>query len=353
MATGTRTGKAQRRGGGGAGFTLIELLVVVAIIALLIGILLPSIAGARRAAWQISGANIQRQLALGAQMYASESRDYIPGINSSGLKPFNAQFGTMSQYLDDANRDSSLPTQAYDWITPSMSDGDLPLNRVERLVYILSQWRDPAMNQTVVPYSGGGPGTSDAVAWVNSTGKQPFGTSFLMPASFQWAGWTGTPPPMENGKFLQLNNPFINPFTVPSHYKPRVSSIELTAKKVCVADGFRYHDGAILDIDMGVVGGNSQQTIYQSFTSSGPIYHQSTEYGIAGSGNPSDGAQIPLSYRHNGKMNVTFWDMHSELLSIKESRDPVYWYPSGSRFTNGQTIPDVVQLGYTSGEVVP
>jgi len=52
------------------GFTLVELLVVVAVIALLIGVLLPAIGGARIAARQMGGLSNIRQLAAGWHMYA-------------------------------------------------------------------------------------------------------------------------------------------------------------------------------------------------------------------------------------------------------------------------------------------
>ena len=62
------------------GFTLVELLVVVAIIALLIGILVPAVGKARSAAESaVCGSNI-RQLALANLMYADEHRDrFVPG----------------------------------------------------------------------------------------------------------------------------------------------------------------------------------------------------------------------------------------------------------------------------------
>lgn len=53
-------------------FTLIELLVCIAIIALLAGIMLPSLAGARRAASQVQCLSNQRQLATAWTMYASD-----------------------------------------------------------------------------------------------------------------------------------------------------------------------------------------------------------------------------------------------------------------------------------------
>ncbi len=56
-------------------FTLIELLVVVAIIALLISILAPSLTAARRSAKTVLCASNLRQVAIGWSIYAQDNRD--------------------------------------------------------------------------------------------------------------------------------------------------------------------------------------------------------------------------------------------------------------------------------------
>lgn len=68
-------------------FTLIELLVVIAVIAILIGILLPSLGAARETARQTVCASNIRQLIVGASAYAAGERGYY----SSG--PFENRVG--------------------------------------------------------------------------------------------------------------------------------------------------------------------------------------------------------------------------------------------------------------------
>ena len=63
-----------------AGFTLIELLVVIAIIALLISILLPSLARARDAGRLAVCLSNLRQLGLGFAVYAEDNRNRLPAL---------------------------------------------------------------------------------------------------------------------------------------------------------------------------------------------------------------------------------------------------------------------------------
>jgi prepilin-type N-terminal cleavage/methylation domain-containing protein len=59
-------------------FTLIELLVVIAIVALLIGLLLPAIGKARKAARQAVSLSNIRQIATAGAVYQSDCKGYLP-----------------------------------------------------------------------------------------------------------------------------------------------------------------------------------------------------------------------------------------------------------------------------------
>src|SRR4051794_27477494 len=78
-------------------FTLVELLVVIGIIALLISILMPSLAKARKAANTVKCAANLRSIMQAVHMYASQNKDYFPGGPLSTSRHFfNDTWGTSS-----------------------------------------------------------------------------------------------------------------------------------------------------------------------------------------------------------------------------------------------------------------
>jgi prepilin-type N-terminal cleavage/methylation domain-containing protein len=85
---------------GHRGFTLVELLVVIGIIALLIGILLPSLNKAREASKRVVCASNIRQMYTYLVMYAGANRDQVPlGGTTSAQTNYNIWNGSDYQQL--------------------------------------------------------------------------------------------------------------------------------------------------------------------------------------------------------------------------------------------------------------
>ena len=78
------------------GFTLIELLVVIGIIALLIGILLPVLAMARRSGQQVACAANVKQIGTALELFANDHRDDYP--IAGGHLPWDVEDARTGQY---------------------------------------------------------------------------------------------------------------------------------------------------------------------------------------------------------------------------------------------------------------
>ena len=325
-----------------SGFTLIELLVVVSIIALLVSILLPSLQRARDQAKAVVCSSQMRGLTQGLGNYTTDHNDWIPGMNTTGVR-IRALGNSPSL---DALRRPDVPVQRHDWATPLLSqDIKLPNNRAERMRLIQERFRCPAQVgiRSVLFYNSPPADLADFQALEPWTAL-----SILMPVQFQYWG------KLYENQMVGSVPVIISPqnWEAPSQkYVSMVSRVGNASEKVFVADGTRYLTGSgILDHDIGPAAVD-----FGSFTSSGAWWSGSTAYGVrngsqnwAGQtitrGSPANGKNLGLSYRHRGgrgrpgtdcranrgAINAVFFDGHAEALADRASRNARLWYPKGA-----------------------
>jgi len=106
-------------------FTLVELLVVMAIIAVLISILLPTLGNMRKSAVRVQCASRHRQIGQAVFMYTSDSDGVLPPAWGTG-SPYHTRWNPitkegygyylLTEYIGGAHD--------YDWPPPVEADGD-------------------------------------------------------------------------------------------------------------------------------------------------------------------------------------------------------------------------------------
>ncbi len=92
---------------GDRGFTLIELLVVIAVIAVLMGVLLPSLGLARMHAKRVVSTSNLRQIGLGMELYTEDFRGFFPetshGLTGNQAIRERSWIFTLKPYVGDVN----------------------------------------------------------------------------------------------------------------------------------------------------------------------------------------------------------------------------------------------------------
>lgn len=354
------------------GFTLIELLVVVAIIALLVSILLPSLRSAREHAKEVVCGSTMRVFAEGLANYTFMHKEWIPGVNTTGVA-VEALKGSPKDQLNE----STLPVQTFDWMTPTViagGRGELPSNRLQRFAFLLDKYKCPSVLDTTsaaLTFSSGPETQAEIAAAVPRWST----VSYLMPVYFQYwgddrAGQVLSPlKSLATLKVRSKSAPANYTEARVNGYESRIDRIGAPASKIFVADGTRYleneNGSTYLDHDVA-----TWPTHFGAFTDSGAWWRGSTAYGVkqntsnwantAGDReSPSKGENLPLTYRHSnfvrsfgeakknkGFMNALYFDGHVELLNDQSSRKPSQWYPKGTQIKGIEEGMTAVESGF-------
>ncbi|MBN2448296.1 MAG: type II secretion system protein [Phycisphaerae bacterium] len=351
------------------GFTLIELLVVVAILALLMSILLPSLSCAREAARKVVCGTTLNGFGKSLMLYMTDNDDWIPGVNTSAValraKQYSAGAG------GENIKKPELPVQSFDWISPLIkySDTELPASRAERWENIWQKrWACPSRFNVKSTLHGSAPDMADfqKINWK--------ACSYLMST---WFSCWGKDANRRIGRMELFNTPLpiIRPGTTwevdSLDYISRIDRVGPAGRKVFAADGMRYLPSGDAPLDHDV---SPFSFTFGAFTSSGAWWYGSTAYGPKnstqtyggqsvswGSSGNTEGKNLPLSYRHGcgspgsgaaqdnrGTINAVYFDGHVETLGDRASREIHLWYPSGSVVTKteGMTSSNV-------GDIIP
>lgn len=297
-----------------AGFTLIELLVVIAIIAVVMSLLLPALAGAREAGRDTVCKANQKSMITALTAYEATYRGFIPGPNTSGYALQQNKAYTLG---------SGTPAADDDWVSPLLGDSmNFPTERLPKIEAIcMTKFRCP--NNTVrygVNYT-----TGSGRLPMESRGELPFTLSYMSPAYFMLAPF-GTP----GAEVVPQNEPIIPP----KGYAPKITNIGFDAsKKIMSFEGARYWLASHNTFDFSTATNNTglAGSPQSNFLSRGVAFQASGENYARGNRYEVTDTLRSISLRHSERMNAAFFDGHVGSMSDRDSLNPSYYVPSGSR----------------------
>ncbi|MBL8758417.1 MAG: type II secretion system protein [Phycisphaerae bacterium] len=326
-------------------FSLVELLVVIAIIALLVSILLPSLAAARDAARTLVCGTQVRNIAQMQASYAADNKDWLAGSpQTSGfdcLPPSAAYSKTTPATFN------GIATQSWDYLGPlayasgyagpgeqGSSGAPTPADRAARFDWLRTypMFLCPSNNITATPFDPGGtPITAGRMLSYNSS------SGFL-------GGERNTPLGTLPGSSPQNRRGYV----------PQISRVGSGALKVVAFEGHRFArptEAEEPDFDFGIAAGYGG-----SFGGVGAWWSRSAELNRARA--PGESGRLAFlanpqqfndfrrfAFRHGGRSgpkdtkeapaigNVAFFDGSVRAMNDGEATNPDLWFPTGTTWT--------------------
>lgn len=345
-------------------FTLVELLIVISIISILLGLLLPTLAGARESARNlVCQANI-RQFLIAMQTYHTENKgDIIGSPGTSGKDILNDNRALTAPALE-VRGDASQP---FDWAGPMaygyMGDNlGIPARRDERFALvtgagILGTGRDgsgsygvfacPSNNNLSLPHDGAAPqpnGISGTVFQPQLSISYATSREFLWYSGFQTTGfqprwarddfWGG-----DEGGTCWMTTGISNDITLPGGeggkgYAPRIDRLGTSLSlKVFIVDGTRFQipTQPFLDHDVSANAGFGG-----AFSDPGPWDVRFSRASPLGN-NAAGQNMADNSFRHGGNKatrgNLGYFDGHVSTALVDDVRRPELFMPTGTRLS--------------------
>lgn len=346
-----------------SGFTLIELLVAIAIIALLISILLPSLGAARKTARNVICQSNLRQIVIAHTTYADSNKDAIAGSPvTSGWDATGRIVNRGGTYTPTANaKFNGIAMQSWDWMGPLLNhvgirgpgDGVVVDNAADDLRG--ERW---AFYATVTSFHCP-ENRFEAYAYPDASGPDLSKFPTVRMLSYNMVtGFTATadPSPLGIGNF---------PSNERKGYFPRISLVGTPSRKGALHDGHRFASGGSTanatapDYDPSLA-----PNFGGAFSDAGPWILNSKSLsrvaapgewsGLSFLGKPVD-ARF-WAFRHGNKTvipttsggtanpgvqvlgNVAFFDGHVELMDDLKATNPEYWQPTGTLRNAGAAL---------------